>query len=208
MKVFVANIIEEKCLSRLALECTHTLEKEKKSSNVFVVFQEERIDSNYLFNRTYFSTQNIINNYAHDIAREVDRHFIAAIDRMAIPNNLSYSMSSSNASSSTREEFRRYQQEVSRFFNPNPADRIAEYLRPTNIRAKLIPNSIRHFGRQTCKCGSSYKGWNFFKHRKCIQPQCVNYYKGFRSEDFNPDLAWFSWVSKRWEAINDPPSST
>lgn len=37
-----------------------------------------------------------------------------------------------------------------------------------------------------CNCGSSLKKkFIFFSGNKCINPNCMNYYKGFPSEDYD-----------------------
>jgi len=42
---------------------------------------------------------------------------------------------------------------------------------------------LSHFS-SLCQCGSSIKK-TLFREIGCIQPNCVNYWKGFPSEDFD-----------------------
>lgn len=54
-------------------------------------------------------------------------------------------------------------------------------------KPKFPPNAFRLEGlfapTKLCKCGSS------LKRKGCIQPNCMNYYKGWPNKDYNPSAA-------------------
>lgn len=62
---------------------------------------------------------------------------------------------------------------------------------------KFPPNRYIRDDTDLCTCGSSKRSRFFFwSSKNCCQPNCIHYYKGFPSEDYNPKAYWYDFGGK------------